>query len=122
MAALAVEPQVCVCGWSIDWDRPADVAVRLYDEHICPARLSVERFDHSQGDPEMTGMRGVTLDAETGYNSGVVFSTRFPTVFVDDAGGVEVREDLRVPRETAAACFRAVAEYLTSAPETSPPP
>lgn len=74
--------------------------------------LHVQRFVHSD-DPQMRGMRGVTLDATTGYWSGRVFSTSFPTVFVTDAGDIEFGEE-RVPTDVAAAWFRAVADYLQS--------
>lgn len=85
--------------------------------------LAVKPFDHSRGVPEHTGHRGVTLDAKTRFQSGRVFSTAFPTVWGTDSGDVEVG-DLRIPRDDAAAWFRAVADYLTEgpgAPETVAP-
>lgn len=77
-----------------------------------PFPLTVAPFDHSRGVAEYTGMRGVKLDAPTGYQSTRVFSVDFPTVFVTESGEVEVGETIRVPRATAAAWFRAVADYL----------
>jgi hypothetical protein len=75
--------------------------------------LTIGAFNHSD-DPEHTGMRGVRLDADTGFPSGRVFSSAFPTVWVADSGDVEFEEG-RFPRDVAAAWFRAVADYLTAA-------
>jgi hypothetical protein len=77
--------------------------------------LHVERYVRSD-EPKIRGMRGVTLDATTGYFSGRVFSTSFPTVYVTDAGDIEFSDE-RVPTDVAAAWFRAVADYLDAAPQ-----
>lgn len=74
-------------------------------------KLMAQRFTHSD-DPVMTGMRGVMLDAETGFSSGRVFSTRFPTVFLSDSGIVEVGEEISVPADRAVAWLRAIADYI----------
>lgn len=76
--------------------------------------LTAEPYSHSD-DPKMTGMRGVRLSAETGYNSGRAFATDFLDVWVAESGEVEIDGMGRVPGPVAAAWFRAVADHLEDA-------
>lgn len=77
--------------------------------------LIVAPYDHSRGDPQMTGMRGRMLDATTNFPSGAVFSTDFPTVWLSDNGEVAIADYLRTTLDDAAGWFRAVADYLDQA-------
>lgn len=68
--------------------------------------ISVRPFDHQQGG-DYPGSRGVVVDAGRPDASGIVFSTDLPTVFISDAGDVDV-DHYRVPAEDLIAWMRAV--------------
>lgn len=80
--------------------------------------LQIERFIHS-ADPQMSGMRGTSVTAETGYQA-FLFSSHFPTVFVSDNGTVEMSEsELRVPADLAIEWLRAVANHIEARRDAS---
>lgn len=82
--------------------------------HIAETQqLRVEPFDHAPGDAAMTGMRGVKLDADTRFGSGIVFSRHYPTVFVADNGDIDM-DELRIPGRDAEQWFRAVADAIAA--------
>lgn len=62
-------------------------------------RITVEPFDHQNGG-DWPGMRGHVIGATTPYTSGRVFAMTMPSVWVTDAGDVDITDVGVVPLET----------------------
>lgn len=69
-------------------------------------------FDHQCGG-DYPGDRGIVMEADRPYASGLVFSTRFPGLWVTDSGDVELDEGgVRCPAEDMLAWLEAAAAAI----------